>query len=823
LEGKRIETLAGQSKTAPRYERRIVQRSRLLEILDGVQQRTVLLVAPAGYGKTTLARQWLDRVGGAWVNVTPASVDVPVLARDLTSAIASVGQIDAVRVETALTAARTPDDQARAVSRTIVAELPAALEPWVVVDDYHLLMSSPAAEELVFRLERSGRFRFLITSRSRPTWATSRGRVYLETFELGAAELALDEAEVAELLPPDRRTLPLRKQARGWAAVIALAAHSQLSNVPFTADSLSATLYDYFAEELFDLAANDVQRCLMAAALLPPLSDDELAGFAETNPASAKQVVGTGLAYEADGRIEVHPLARAFLLAKVRESEDRVTLPRRAFELDLARGLYDEAFELVAEHRLDDGVERLIVNSYQALAEAGRMATLQRFARYAETRGAVSSAILDLVGAEAQLRDGHLARAQMLASSAADLLEPGHPLKARCYLVAGHAAHLRQRHREARDLFRLSGDHAVTDAASSDAAWGRCLAVVNLEDADVDDVITELEEVPDIRPVDRLRLETAWLTFMRLRGLGSARNDLSGLAPQVADPWARSAWEYCHGYSLLLQARYGEAATVLRDALSYLAEFRLSFGMPHVEWSLAAAELGLRHFARTEALLQRIERTVGFSQDLHLQLNIRVLRARVSLVQQRPVDAVVLTADDFDEPPSPAMYGEYLGTRALALAALGNRKDALSAAEQGEETTACLEAKILCAATRAVLSLETTSAPSACAELLALASSLGAWDGVVCAVRAVPPLLGQLILTPRYRTELREVMVRANDHTLAKSVKKNAEIAASLFITVGTVKRHLDHIYDKLGARSRSEAVARYADIEIAVTGDPEL
>ena len=43
-------------RQAPSY---IIKRPRLTKLLDESEARVILLVAPAGYGKTTLAREWV--------------------------------------------------------------------------------------------------------------------------------------------------------------------------------------------------------------------------------------------------------------------------------------------------------------------------------------------------------------------------------------------------------------------------------------------------------------------------------------------------------------------------------------------------------------------------------------------------------------------------------------------------------------------------------------------------------------------------------------------------------------------------------------------
>ena len=75
-----------------RRERRIIERPRLIKLLDECEAPIILLLAPAGYGKTTLARQWAKTLNGAiWVSLTPAHRDVARLAEDIASGIDALG------------------------------------------------------------------------------------------------------------------------------------------------------------------------------------------------------------------------------------------------------------------------------------------------------------------------------------------------------------------------------------------------------------------------------------------------------------------------------------------------------------------------------------------------------------------------------------------------------------------------------------------------------------------------------------------------------------------------------------------------------------
>jgi ATP/maltotriose-dependent transcriptional regulator MalT len=703
-------------------------------------------------------------------------------------------------------------------------------------------MKSGTPAELLFEtLESTQRFRFLIASRTRPLWATARRRFYGEILEFDQIALALDDRETAEVLDGRVDAKLLHREARGWPALVALAAMSDPRNSAQPTGA-SVTLHEFLADEIYSRASKEAQYSLLRLVLLPSMSRQSLqeAMGSETRIDDA---LATGVAYEDAGVVEVLPLARNFLLAKIAATPELAPLVASSIIFALAHERWHEAFDLISRFHRHEYLDTLVTNSYMALTEAGRVGTLATFGTYGATHGGLSQTLLDLINAELSYRDGSLERARSLGLAAATALPPEHRLKARGYLISGLATQLDWQLEESFEIFDEALATAKRSRDSNDACWGRCLTAVFLEDERLRDAVEALGSLTHPTAEDRLRLLMGRQSIGRLfDGLYDLDGDIAvaeSLLPHIMDPKVRSAWGNASGYTLLLQSRYDESSYALTKALEDVERYDLAFGRPHIEWSLAAAKLGLRQFARADALLRRVERHAVEKNSTYLQLNTRALRARLMLSQGRINEAVAITAIDFSDAPRDAMYGEYVGTRALSLALARRHDDALALANDAAGFTRAVETQVIVAATRAVVALGTARAAFAAEDLISVASGLGTFDGLVCAIRASPRLLESLA-TSSQRTLISEVLCRSNDAALAfaaglsprrprgrqgrlsrrelevldllRQGLKTREIAAALYLSDSTVKVYVRNILAKLNAHTRAEAVARYAD-----------
>ena len=193
----------GQGTATPpkTRRRRIIERPRLTRLLDASQGRIKMLVAPAGYGKTTLARQWLADKQAVWYTATPASADVAALAAELRDTVLGVNPRAGAALIERLPVTRSASDEARLLAGMLSADLatwPAAT--WLVIDDYHELSGSPPAEDFVESLIVDAPLNVLLLTRQRPKWASSRRILYGEIFEMDRSLLAMIDAEAAALV-----------------------------------------------------------------------------------------------------------------------------------------------------------------------------------------------------------------------------------------------------------------------------------------------------------------------------------------------------------------------------------------------------------------------------------------------------------------------------------------------------------------------------------------------------------------------------------------------------------------------------------------------
>src|SRR5207245_4480603 len=129
---------ASTSKSRVRRERRIIERPRLIKLLDESEARIILLLAPAGYGKTTLARQWAKTLNGAiWVSLTPAHRDVVTLAEDIARGIEALGGHATQFISRFVRAQSNPQRAARQVAQALRERSGAAHIQWLILDAYH--------------------------------------------------------------------------------------------------------------------------------------------------------------------------------------------------------------------------------------------------------------------------------------------------------------------------------------------------------------------------------------------------------------------------------------------------------------------------------------------------------------------------------------------------------------------------------------------------------------------------------------------------------------------------------------------------------------
>jgi LuxR family maltose regulon positive regulatory protein len=180
----------------------MIDRTRLLHSLDGAADvPAVAIVAPPGYGKTTVLAQWIERLDrpSAWLSIDHTLEDPANLLFHLAAAFRRSGMMSPSRY------GELRFSSTSALSHG-VTRLVEALEPinppGVLVldhlDSIHHRASRDVVAEVHFRLE--GRVQLVAASRSDGRLPVGVLRSRGAILEIGASDLAMDESEARSLL-----------------------------------------------------------------------------------------------------------------------------------------------------------------------------------------------------------------------------------------------------------------------------------------------------------------------------------------------------------------------------------------------------------------------------------------------------------------------------------------------------------------------------------------------------------------------------------------------------------------------------------------------
>jgi LuxR family transcriptional regulator, maltose regulon positive regulatory protein len=324
-----------------------LRRERLLELLHRHRSRPlIVLVAPAGFGKTTLAATYARDSGAAvaWVTLQGADHDSRRLFARLADALEAA--FDEPQLLGELRRGLRAGAQGAGLARLLLADLTHAPAGFILVlDDFHVVDGADevlaAVDSLVRDLPETGQV--VITAREPPALSMTRLVARGDVFPLGTEDLRFTPDETRALRAALGGNASRDDHAEGWVAGILLGGAPRQLGVGggsllgvYVEREVLARLKPVEQGWLEMLSVLDVITPSMAERILGPGSwPARLLSLTERCPF---------LVAREDGSYRLHALIRETLLNRLRRSDDG----RATYAWSAVRDAALEAFDTVS-------------------------------------------------------------------------------------------------------------------------------------------------------------------------------------------------------------------------------------------------------------------------------------------------------------------------------------------------------------------------------------------------------------------------------------------------------------------------------------------
>jgi len=867
---------------AARVKNQLIARHGLFGPLEEAGRVTVVS-APAGAGKTSLARSWIAESGlvkqAAWVSVAREARDPQAFWLAVLDALR--GTRAGSELVRELTAA--PSLHGGTIVRRLAEDLSALDEPlWLVIDDVHELEDEDAVrqfEELLATAPAS--LRFVLLTRRDLRLGLHRLRLEGELTEIRSEDLRFTVEESRELLEAagvrlsEEALESLVATTEGWAAGLRLAALSMARRPD--PESLAAgfsgrerTVAEYLFAEVLERQPEEVTRLLLRTSVLERVSGplaDRLTGGSGSERILMELEDASAFVVAVDS--ERMWFRYHHLFADLLGLELRRTAPEELPDLHSAAAAW------LTEH----GYPVEAIRHAQAAEDWGLAARLLAdnwFALYLDGRQPIVRELL------ARFPDSVIAAdAELAVVAAGDMRAAGLPGEAERYLklaasLAGSVSEERRARFAGQLVFvRLAVARARNDPEAVAEEAERLLALPESpqsaefefrEDLQVTALTylaiaetwsgrhEEAEQKLEQVLAEARRIGRPWLELQALSHLavtGTARS------PAIGERRAREAVELArlHGWEesagvvvtasvllggvLLWRARLEDAAVWLDRADRVLRHFAehtqavmvyalralLEFAQGRTAEAMAASRQAERMegllvtspFLETQARAINLEVLVALGEKERAEQalaavdnearnapEMRLVLARLRLANDDPESAVEALAPVLD---GSSPWPQWWQTQALLLEAIA--RDALG--DLGASSRAMERALDLAEPEGVILPFLLIPAPELLERHVRLRSTHAS-------------LISEILnLRPGDASPRRPEDFKPPDEPLTPSELRVLqylptnlqvpEIAAELFLSVNTVRTHIRHLFAKLGAHGRTDAVARAREL----------
>lgn len=285
----------------PRLPSSLVSRERLLARLDAsLERKLTLLCAPAGFGKTTLVRQWIADRGArlppvAWVSLDPGDNDPVRFWHYLITACqvfrADLGEFALTQLSTAFLPSLKPFALESVLTGFLNEVTHQAPQGVLILEDYQTLTSPQVERTMTFFLDHlPTTFHLVMLTQRDPSLPLARLRARDDLCELRTTDLRFSQEEMVLFLQRATAITPsalssetfhsLTARLGGWAAglrLLALALQGRTTQqeveqvlAAFAGDYPS--LQDYFVSEVLHRQSETTQDFLLRTSILSRLT-----------------------------------------------------------------------------------------------------------------------------------------------------------------------------------------------------------------------------------------------------------------------------------------------------------------------------------------------------------------------------------------------------------------------------------------------------------------------------------------------------------------------------------------------------------------------